>query len=350
MKIRMGSVLLGLTTLIGACDDPPSQGGEDRMVVDVTVSTPAWLDAPEIHTATVEPRRTVVVATRIAGTIENVRVDVGDRVRAGDALVTIDGSELTAAVAAAATQAEMARKTYDRISSLASDGAASAQEHDQALTALRTAEARLDEARARSRYTELSAPFDGFVVSRAADAGSLAAPGQPLLELASVEANELVAELPPRLWGSVAEGVVLRLDHPETGWSGSAVVIRRSPRLATGTRRFRVELRVTDSDQLPLPGSRVQLLLGGSQDPSLWLPMDAVFRRGQLTGAYTVEGGRLRLRWIRTGLSDGDRIEVLAGLTVDAVVVRSPTSDLSDGALVGRLTRATWPIRGEAAR
>ena len=73
------------------------------------------------------------------------------------------------------------------------DGAASTHEKDQALAQLRSAEAMLQEAEAHAAYVEIRAPFTGVVTARMADAGDLAAPGQPLVQLSGTGVTDVPA-------------------------------------------------------------------------------------------------------------------------------------------------------------
>jgi hypothetical protein len=68
-----------------------------------------------------------------------------------------------------------------------------------------------------------------------------------------------------------------------------------------------------------------------------WIPADAVVRRGQMAGVFTVEQDSLRLRWLRLGRTVGDAVEVLAGPAGELTVVRSPARELVDGQPVSQM-------------
>jgi len=83
----------------------------------------------------------------------------------------------------------------------------------------------------------------------------------------------------------------------------------------------------------------------GGEGPR-WVPEDAVVRRGQLAGVFSVESDTLRLRWVRLGQTWGDAVELLAGPTGELEVVRNPSPDLWDGRAVGVLNIEQWSAPG----
>jgi RND family efflux transporter MFP subunit len=226
------------------------------------------------------------------------------------------------------------------------DGAASQQELDEVTARQEAAEADLRDARAQAGYAVLRAPFDGVVTARIADPGDLAAPGRPLLSLVGSGAVKVEADLPGGLAGTVEVDDRVSVLFPAQGARVHARVARVVPALTPGSRRFRIEARFLG--EVPgqgriVPGAYVRLLLRETDATTRWIPSDAVVRRGQLTGVFTVEGSELRLRWVRLGGSSGDATELLAGPVGDAPVVRRPGSDLYDG-------RAVASVREEPFR
>lgn len=340
-----------LVLTLGACGRGEPGEIETVAVVDtVQVSAAAGGEKLQQLPARVVPARTAELATRATGTIEAVTVDVGTAVRAGQVLVRLDASGVEAAVASAEAQRDIARRTWERIRNLERDGAATGQELDQAEANLRMAEAGLMEAIGQREYVFLRAPFDGTVAARQADPGDLAVPGRPVLVLAGRPGVKIEADLPASLAGRVQVGDAATVLRQETGSSWQAVVTRVVPVVELSSHRFRVEARFAESDALPLPGTFARLELSAGDEASVWVPSDAVVRRGQLFGVFMPEGDHLRLRWVRTGQKRGDGVEVLAGLDSGALVVREPSSEFTDGIPVRHLRTVPWKWSGERER
>ncbi len=345
------AALAALIALAGCDRGTPGAVPEREAPIDVAVSSPAATASTRSVPADVVATRRARLATRTSGTIERVLVDVGARVVRGETLATLDTTEINARVRGAEAAARVARKYHDRIQALARDGAATAQELDEARARLEMAEASLRDARAQRAYVVLRAPFAGAITARMADPGDLASPGTPILELLGTDDLEIEADLAAGLAEGLAVGDRVGVLHAETGRRFPARITRIAPALERSSRRFRVEARFDDAAPALRPGAYVRLELGGPGRPTRWIPADAVFTRGQLTGVFVVVEDRLRLRWIRIGRTQDGAVEVLAGPEPGARIVRNPPPGLADMAEVGRITRIDWtpPVPEEPA-
>lgn len=335
-------MLAGIAALAaGACAGEPEHGATPALEpVSVTVTESWTSNADDAHPARVVSLQEADVSTRMAGTVSRIPVEVGDRVGPGALLASLDEQDVRARIDNARAQVELARRTFQRISALEADGAASANEKDQAQARLTSAEAMLQEARAQAAYVEIRAPFAGVVTARMADAGDLASPGQPLVRLAG-NGVKVVAELAAGRVGSLKAGDAVRVEAQAR--DGRAVevpgtVSRVVPALDRASHRFQVEVVPSGEVEL-IPGAFARIHVAGAAGATRWIPRDAVVRSGQLTGVYTVESDTLRLRWLRLGRTAGDAVEVLAGPAGTLQVVRDADMDLRDGQPVSGVQR-----------
>lgn len=342
--LRSAALAAAVVTL-GACGaDTEPRASTSQTPVVVEVSRVGSGTAAVLQPARVVARQEAEVATRLAGTIASVQVDAGDLVRAGTTLATLDDADLRARTQAARAQTELARRTFQRVENLARDGAASPQELDEARARLAAADGAVSDAEAQAAYATIRAPFDGTVTARFMDPGDLAAPGMPLLRLASDEVK-VVADLPAERARGLAEGDEVGVELQ--GRSAPGRVLRVVRAMDPASRRVRVEIEV-EGEALPGSLARVRLPASELDAGARWLPVDAVVTSGQLTGVYAVERDTLRLRWVRLGQRSGDAVELLSGPAGDMVVVRSPASDLRDGAPVSQATPILFDGGGEA--
>ena len=351
MKRYMMLLLPMLLASVSACTrDEPGEVETLENAGTVGVSAAAHSEGASQIPARVVARETANLATRTSGTIESVLVGIGSPVRKGQVLVRLEASGVESAVARAEAQAVVARRTYDRLSNLERDGAATRQELDQAEAALRTAEAMRDEAHAAREYVTLRAPFDGTVSARLADPGDLALPGQPVVVISGASGVKLEADLPAAMAETMADGERVTVVEPQSGRRWPATVRRVVSVIDLASHRFRVEAMFDSSEDLPVTGSYVRLEIAGRGEASVWVPSDAIVRRGQLSGVYVVADGAVRLRWIRTGRRTDDAVEVLAGLARGTLVVRHPEPGLVDGAAVDGTNEVEWLFSSEGAR
>lgn len=159
----------------------------------------------QVFVGRVEARRTTELGFERPGQLIEVRVREGEPVQRGDLLARIDPSllqakrnELAAELASAEADLALAEVTAERYRSSVKDGAVTRQDVDEASEGARAASARLQLAKARIASidldlakTELHAPFDGSLVRRLADEGTILSAGQPLLTLQEIAAPEV---------------------------------------------------------------------------------------------------------------------------------------------------------------
>ena len=312
----------------GAPAEPPASSGPG-------VDAPAYRVASGAASVryeaagTVRAVRRVELATRLTGTIESVRVRAGDRVRAGQLVLTLAAGSPEAGLAQARAGLDLASRTLRRMERLYADSAVPEAQLDAARAAHAQAEGQARAAEVEVGYAGLHAPFAGGVTARLAEPGDLAAPGQPLLVIEDAGAREIVVGVPDDLLGGIRVGLVVptRIGAGEQRVDArvSAVVPFSDPGSRTA------EVRLTAPAGLPSGASAVAEFAVGSAG-GLRVPAGALLRRGQLVGVFLFAAdSTVRLRWIRIGRSEGGAVEVLAGLEDGDLVALRPDS-LRDGA------------------
>ena len=289
-------------------------------------------------------RNEAVLASRLAAPVVEVLAVPGQRVRAGAVLVRLEEREsdtavesARAAVAAARSELERARKNLARFERLAGRGAAAPVElerarQDEAAAAagLASAEALSSRAQTDRSQSVLVAPFDAVVVEKMVSPGDLAAPGRPLVRLASAEGRRVEAapgeEEASRL--SAGDEVELELGGKRLHGRVAEIVAAVDP--ATRRRLVRVDL---PSGVEPAIGTFARLVLPGPKQPRLLAPESAIVARGGLELAWAVgQDGLVSLRYVRTGLpADGGLVEIRSGLAAGDRVVINPPADLEAG-------------------
>jgi RND family efflux transporter MFP subunit len=291
---------------------------------------------------TVQPEQIASVTSRVVADIVEMRAAAGQRVRAGDVLVVLDGRDLRhrveqaqdAVTSAEATTAQ-ARSDYNRDEPLFDQQVISPYDFGHTQTNLKTAEANLhrlqqaqQEAEVNLSYTEVRSPFSGVVVDKLANVGDLAAPGRPLLTMYREGRLWLEASVPEDLVGGVRLGqpLAFRIDALNRQATGRVVEIVPASDPASRTVTVRVHLEdVTDV----LPGMFGRVRIPTRPERVLAVPSSAVVRAGQLTMVEVVRDGQVERRTVQLGRTIGDRFEVLSGLAPgEAVVLRAGSADL----------------------
>jgi RND family efflux transporter MFP subunit len=272
-----------------------------------------------------------VLSTRLAGTVKRVLVSEGSAVAAGQLLLELEAGDLLGQLKAAQTAREAAAAHHRRIQALQAQGAATPSELEQAAAALAAAEGAVASVQGQLAFAQIRAPFAGTVQRRDVQPGAFAGPGQPLLTLEGRGALELTASLSETEAASLAVG--RRVAFESEGRVGQAVLTALAPGGDALTHRQALRARVVQPTDLRSGAfARIQVpgAAGAGGAAAVKVPRSALVRRGELNGVFVEENGKAALRWISLGEREGDRVEVLAGLSAADRVIADP-ADLQDG-------------------
>lgn len=231
-------------------------------------------------------------------------------------------SQARSAVRAAEAQLALARRPVTQ------------HDLDAARAAVAQAKAALDLARLQLDEAAIRAPFAGLVAQRMVAEGAMAGPTAPILTLIAADV-EVVVNVAEGSLGALQvgqEATVTATAYP--GERFSARIASIAPSVDARSRTGQVRLAVDDAGKLR-DGmfAQVQLALGAGEQVLL-VPRDAVVQDGSESVAYVVAGDRVRRRPVSVGASDGDRIEIVAGLAEGERVAVGDLATLEDNQLV----------------
>jgi HlyD family secretion protein len=349
------SVAASLST---AQDKPTAPGPKPALSVALIVPQQALLAQTLAANGNLAAWQEASIGAQAGGQrLTEVRVNVGDRVTRGQVLAVFatdtlgaEAAQARAAVAEADAAAAEAAANADRARTLQASGALSASQINQYLTAEKTAQARLQSARAQAQVqqarlsqSQVLAPDDGIVSARQATVGAVVGNGTELFRLIRQGRLEWRAEVTSAELGRVAPGTAATL----TTASGAKLqgrVRMIGPTVDPQTRNalVYVDVRPAAGSAAPaLPGmfARGEFTLGAAL--ALSVPQSAVVVREGFSYVMRVNpDNRVSAVKVQTGRVAGDRVEITSGLPADARLVASGGSFLNEGDLV-RVVPAT---------
>lgn len=327
-------------------------------------------------TGTLEAGDAFTVAPKIAGQVEAIAVDIGDRVNRGQVVVELDDDEATQAVAEAEAglavaraelqqaeaEARLAERELERTRSLARRQLASQSELDTARAgaeARRAAvavararvtqrEAALARARVQLGYTAVRADWRGgdevrVVGERMINAGDTVAANTPLLSILGIDPITAVGFAPEGDYAHLAEGQRVEV-HADAlpGRTFAGEIARIAPRFAEDSRQARFEVRLPNEGRALKPGMFVTIRVTvATADAATLVPTEAIVRRSEGPAVYRVtddEPPRVEFIPVRLGLEGEDRVQILDPPLSGRVVILGQQL-LEDGApvIVSRL-------------
>jgi multidrug efflux pump subunit AcrA (membrane-fusion protein) len=334
---------------------------------------------------TLDPNEEVTISNQVEGAVSKVLVDLGDFVKAGQVLATLDTRELELQVRQqeAALQQEMARvgitdpnanldesstsqvkqaeatlsearTRLDRIKKLTNEGVLPKQELDAQQAKFDVAEASVKSAResvrniratvaARKAALEfaqkklsdarVTAPISGLVKERLVSEGTYLKANSPVVTLVQSSPLKLHLDVPETAIASVQNGrpVQFTVDSiPGKTFAGK--IARLSPSVNQQSRTLKLEALVDNGNGALKPGlfARVTIFTGKS-DKALVAPPAALFEVAGLEKLFVIEQGKVAERIVRTGSRGTDYVEVVEGVKEGDVVATSNLGSLQQG-------------------
>ncbi len=293
------------------------------------------------HDGAVQAIRQVVVAAQVAGVVEQLNVRAGDRVRAGQVLLRVDGraaeqaaTATTAQVQAARASLEVATQELHRKRQLREKNYIAQAALEQSEAAYRSAQAQVraltaqaGAARTQTGFHVVKAPFDGVVADLSVEQGDMAMPGRMLMTVYDPQALRVTAAVPVTALGTQGvdtQRVRIQLNSTDALMTPARVQVLPTVDAASLTRQVRADLPAGMAGVVPGQFARLWLQ-GGQQAERLLVPRKAIVYRSELRGVYVLnEQGRPLLRQVRLGPMQGDQVEILSGLSGGERVVTEP--------------------------
>jgi membrane fusion protein, multidrug efflux system len=298
----------------------------------------AWNSAP-IH-------------ARVSGYLKAWYKDIGDKVKAGDVLATIDTPELDqqleqakAVLAKAQADANLANITSRRWQHLLSSDSVSKQEADEksgeaeaAQATVLAAKADVDRLNALEAFKKIVAPFDGTVTARRTDVGDLitanSESGPELFTVADTSRMRLYVPVPEVNAESIKPGMKVSLSVPELpGRSFQAALIGSSDAINQNSGSLLAQFVANNDDGALKPGDYADVQLNLPVNPNLVsVPASAlIFRSHGAQVAVLGPDGRAHLHDVHIAVDMGTTLQIDQGLKPTDEVIENPPDSLMDG-------------------
>lgn len=332
------------------------------------------------------PYQEVELHAKVAGYVRRINVDIGDKVKEGQVLATLDVPELQAQVQGAQagvreTQAEIVRATNDvtrakanyaalhsaaarlKQASDARPGLIAQQELDDAQAKDQESAAQVDAAKSAfevkqqqlgvsqaqqqqvssmADYSRITAPFSGVITWRYADTGALIQAGTsnagsaPVVKIAQISTLRLRLPVPEAIAPYVHDGdtATIRIDALNRTITGK--VSRSTNALDPATRTMQVEVDVPNTDGALSPGMYAEVTLNVKRTgDALVVPIQAVDREGPQPVVLVVNPqNRVEKRIVQTDVATANRVEILSGVREGEQVIVANQASFQAGELV----------------
>lgn len=287
-------------------------------------------------TATLEAEEKAMVVSKVRGIVNELNVEEGDWVNAGDVLAQLEDEQLELEAERAKATMERLKNELNRKEELYNKNLVSAQEFENAKYEYQAQKSDYELAQLKVRYSQIRAPISGVISDRLIKVGNMINTDQELFEITDFDPLLAVLKVPEHEMDKIQKGqqALIQVDAVrDKTFEGQ--VLRISPTVDSETGTFEVTVSIKDESRQLKPGmfGRVRIVYDTRQN-ALTVPKNAVITEDGSSSVYVINNNIAYRKTINTGYENGNNIEVLDGLTPTDTVVTIGHSSLQDSVLV----------------
>lgn len=359
-KLFLSFLCMLLAAMLNGCGNEEIATENSPLVKTKTISLGAGVSEGN-YPGAVKGRYETPMSFQVGGRILQRFVQAGDRVHAGDVLMTIDSRDVVqqatqgeAQVAAAKAQLSLARSNLNRYKALYEQEAVSASVLEQYQTSCDAAEAAYNQAVAIAKqgknavgYSKLIAATDGVISSVTAEVGQVVAAGQQIISLVQSDELEVEVNLPENRIGDASLGQKVDVSFWSLNNQTVTGIIREiSPMADTVARTYRIRIALPQPPKGLMLGMTASAKIIGSstsdkQLPAanagdfVVLPMAAIYQTGDQPCVWVVDANAMTLSLKAVQIEDFDKNQLkVRGLSNGDIVVTAGVHKLHEGVKV----------------
>jgi membrane fusion protein (multidrug efflux system) len=277
----------------------------------------------------------VLITTQTSDIVYKINFDDGDKVKAGQILLTLIDLEEKAELAALDVDLQEANRQLKRVENLAKNNVASEQLLDEQQAEVNALIAEMNVLKTQMLALEVRAPFDGLLGLRQVSVGALVRPGDAIttlddLSIIKVDFNIAEVHLP-----SLAIGQNIRatsIAYPGETFEGQIVSI--GSRVDPATRAIQIRANINNQNFKLRPGMLLQIILQKKLLTTLVLPEASLVPVEDRHFVFVIENGTVIKKQVKIGLRKPGIVQIVSGLEKGELVVIEGTLKLRNGSKV----------------
>lgn len=292
----------------------------------------------------------LVIYPEFSGVLSNVYVKEGQWVKKGQVLAKIDDGGLSQQLAQMKIQLELAKTTFERQQRLWDQKIGSEMQYLQAKSNYEVQNQAIGQLEQQVAKTIITAPFSGTIDDVITERGNVVMPGQtPLMRLINLNNMYIVTDVPEKYIANVTQHKKVEIEFPVLGQKMESKVRQAGDFINPGNRTFRVEVPIPEKDSSIKPNLTVKLRINDyTNEKALLLPQSIISENASgeqyiyvVRDIENDDEATAEKMIIETGLTQGDKIEVLKGLEPGMEIVREGARSVNDGQKIKIIKQAS---------
>ncbi|MEX0724186.1 MAG: efflux RND transporter periplasmic adaptor subunit [Gracilimonas sp.] len=333
-------ILAGLLFGITACNNNDQQTDEqdEAVVIPVEVSSVSRGDisAYYANTATLDAEQEATVVSKVRGIINEIYVEEGDEVEAGQMIAKIEDEQYEIEVARAKATLDRLQNEYQRNKELFEKNLIAAETYQNSQYEYESQKAAFDLAQLNLEYTSIKSPISGVVSERFVKRGNMIGTDQQVFRVTDFSPLQAILYVPEHEMAKIRKNqrAELRVDAmPNQAFIGH--VERISPVVDSQTGTFKVTVYVDETKDMLRPGmfGRVKIVYDTRQNTRM-IPKSAVISEDLAQSVFVIRDSLAFKTQIQTGYNNGLNVEVIGGLEDGETVVTIGQGSLQDSTKV----------------
>lgn len=332
-NITKNLMLLALVSVmaVGCSKKEENKAEATQKEQQVTLAQVTTEDVDQLYeyTAVVQAEATNNIAPTIAGRIDAIYVEVGDMVKKGQKLVSMDATN----EANLKTQLDNMETSFKRIDELYKAGGISKSDWD-------AQKAQLDVLRSNYQNTivntTLTSPLNGVVTLRNYDSGDIYA-GNPILQVQQITPVKILINVSESQYKQVKLGMTAKVKievFEDEEFTGKVTLLY--PTIDTRTHTFPVEITLSNANAKIRPGMYAHVTMNYGTAQHVVIPDQCIIKQ-QGSGdryVYVYQDGKVSYQKVTLGRRMGDRYELTSGVESGSFVVTTGQTKLNNGMAV----------------
>ena len=284
----------------------------------------------------VTTKSNLVIYPEFSGILEQVLVKEGQTVRKGQILAKISDGGLSQQLAQLEIQADLAKTTFERQERLWNQKIGSEMQYLQAKSTYEAQQKAVVQIQEQIAKTVVTAPFDGTIDDVITDQGSVVAPGQSqLFRIINLNNMYIETDVPESHLKNVVKGKEVIVTFPILGESTTTKIRQAGNFINPANRTYKIEVAVDNKNKVIKPNLTAKLQINDyTNEDAILIPQSIISENAQgqqyiykISDKNESGEGVAQRVIVETGLTQGDNIEILSGITVgDEIILEGARS------------------------
>src|SRR5690554_5525155 len=287
----------------------------------------------------VATKENILINAEHSGTLQQVFVTEGQKVRKGQVLAKIDDGGLEAQLAQLKAQSNLAKTTFERQKRLWDQNIGSEIQFLQAKTQYESNKNAVAQLEKQLSKSKVIAPFSGTIEQINSEQGSNISIGTPIMRIVSLDQMYIETEVPEKYLPSITKGTDVIAVFPVLNKKVDTEVRQVSNYINPSNRTFKIEVDVPNKDQMIKPNLTAKVVINDYSNDSTFLVPQSIISENSDGEQYLyiasnmLDNGEAEVHQVvvKTGKTQGDLVEILDGIKTGDYLINEGARSVQEG-------------------